>query len=349
MNSLLHGMVRLRRAGLSCRHSNPRSSCASLFPRLSSAFVWLSHPLEPRSVRTACTVTSCISATAYQISPGRGSTIVPSPDTFSCMDWSASSSLASAWYSPRDLMLRGRNSTGVRRARPLSLLRPPLRLQPLSLLLLAPPHRPMGLLPHARLLLLRRATLSTGACLYLSHPSIHPLPLLPLGRPPPWILLVSSPHRLVSALGRHGTMRARSFTPLSLKAANRPPRAVHRPLMTTQPTCARRLFLSHRPAHASASTPCLPPSRRLPPSILRPPRPPVLRRWSRPCCPLRLRCLLAASLFLYGTRLDGGAETASRVPTSIRLSSPLGTTYSTLCFADATRPRTSCSTRSAGP
>lgn len=257
--------------------------------------------------------------------------------------------LASAWYYLRDLMLRGRNSTGARCARSPLLPRLPLRLQPLSLLLLAPPHRPMGLLFHVRLLMLRLATLSTRACFYLSRPSIHPLPLLPLGRPPPWILLVSSPHLLVSALGRHGTMRVRSFTPLSLKAANHLPRAVHRPLMTAQPTCVRRLLLSHRLVHASASTPCLPPTRRLPPSILRLPRPSVLRRWSRPCCPLRLRCLLAASLFLYGTRLDGGAETASRAPTSIRLSSPLGTTYSTLCFADATRPRTSCSTRSAGP
>ena len=213
MNSLLHGMARLWRAGLSCRHSNPRSSCASLFPRLSSAFVWLSHPLEPRSVRTACTVTSCISATAYQISPGRGSTIVPSPDTFSCMDWSASSSLASAWYSPRDLMLRGRNSTGVRRARPPSPLRPPLRLQPLSLLLSASPHRPMELLSHVRLLLLRRATLSTGACLSLSHPSIHPLPLLPLGRPPPWIqertTPVGRPRRMHDAGKERNAERAR--------------------------------------------------------------------------------------------------------------------------------------------
>ena len=247
-------------------------------------------------------------------------------------------------------MLRGRNSTGARRARFPLLSRLPLRPQLLFLLLSVPLLRPMGLLLHARLLMPRRATLSTGVCLYLFHPSLHPhLLVLLVHHSMLILLLVSSLHRPEGALARHGKMRARSFTPLSLQAANLLPRATHRPLMTTQPTYVRRRLLSHRPFHVFASTPCLPPTRRLPPSILRPPRPPVLRRWSRPCCPLRRCCLLAASLSLYGTRPGGGAETASRAPTSTRLSLPLDMTCLTLCFADATRRRTSCSTRSADP
>lgn len=96
MNLLLHGTARLRRAGLSCRHSNPLLSCASPLSRLLYDFVWLSHPLRPRYVRTACTESSCISVMVYRSSLGRGNTIVLDPDTFSCTASSASSLLASA-------------------------------------------------------------------------------------------------------------------------------------------------------------------------------------------------------------------------------------------------------------
>ena len=345
MNSLLLGTARPWRAGLYCRRSNPRSSCASSPPRRLFVFAWRSRLPQTHVVRMVCTAISFSFATAYPRVLGPGSMTTPDLGSSLCMAWSARSLLVFAWCSPHAPMLRARNSTGERRVQLLLLLRPPPHSPSLFPLLRSEPSRSMmGLLPHLRLL--PRRTIRGFA---RPPPLSLFLHLLPLPDHHPTPILLTSSHRLACLLAMRGTTRGSFFTPLPPQTLHRLPHIPPRPLLTTLPTCDRRLLPSHRFSLDPDSPPCLPPSRRLSQSIMRLLLPPVLKSWSRPCYHQHPFCLLAASLFLYGMRLGGGAGTASRAPMSIRLLSPLDMMCSILCFVGATRRRTSCLMRSVDP